>query len=127
MLVSCRDAVYYTGDSVDCYDCYQEFPDSADLIIDLMIDDDNPNVNIFVYSGKVDASPVIWEMNVDTSTVYVYVPINAYYSVKAVYNYKGDIISVIDGGMCEAKLVTEYCDEDCWYVIGGEYNVKLRK
>jgi hypothetical protein len=127
LIVSCVDPVYYDGDSVDCYNCYQEMPDSADLIIDLTVDDENPQVLISVYSGKANNSPLISQFDADTSTVFVYVPVNSYYSVEAVYQSDDNTIRAIDGDMLEVKLVTELCDEDCWYIVGGEFDVKLRK
>lgn len=126
VFTACIDPINYDGDDVDCYYCYEMYPDSADLIIDLTINDDYPDVEIIVYEGKVDQSPVIANFIADTATVFVYVPMDKMYSVEAVYQSHNKTTRVVDTDMLEAKLVTEICDIDCWYIVGGEYEVKLR-
>ena len=127
LVVSCIDPIYYDGDSVDCDYCYQELPDSADLIIDLTINDENPLVQISVFSGEANNAPLVSQFDADTSTVFVYVPVGSYYSVEAIYQSENNTVRVIDGDMLEVKLVTELCNDDCWYIVGGEYDVKLRE
>ncbi|HXK82557.1 MAG TPA: hypothetical protein PLO05_10405 [Bacteroidales bacterium] len=129
VFTSCIDPIYYDGDDVDCYYCYPEnqFPDSADLIIDLTINSTYPKVEIKVYAGMVDNAPVIANFEADTSTVYVYVPIDHLYSVEAIYSHNNKTIRVIESDKLEAKLVTEICDEDCWYIVGGEYELNLNE
>ncbi len=124
-LLSCRDQIYYTGDDVNCYECYTDTLETGYLIIEFTLNDENVDVPITVFSGQVDASPIVFSAPCDTSALILEVPMNAYYSVKAAYKNGNDSIYVVDGGRLEAKLVTGICDSDCWIIQGGEYNVSL--
>ncbi len=125
LVSSCRDAVYYTGDDVNCYECYTLFPETSWLIIDFTLDGENTSIPITVYNGFPDRSPVVFSAMCDTTPVFVEVPMNNYYSVKAGYKHGDDSVYAIDNAHLEAKLVTGLCDEDCWIITGGEYNVRL--
>ncbi len=123
--LSCRDQIYYTGDDVNCFECYVDYPETGYLVIDFTLDDENTQIPITVFSGKVDQSPVVYHAVCDTTPLYLEVPMNGYYSVKAAYKHGNDSVYAIDNGKFEAKLVVGLCDEDCWVITGGEYKVEL--
>lgn len=123
--VSCRDQVYYTGDDVNCYECYVDFPETGYLVIDFTIDAENKHIPITVFSGKLDRSPIVFQAQCDTTPLFIEVPMNALYSVKAGYKHGNDSVYAIDNAKFEAKLVVGLCTDDCWIITGGEYNVRL--
>lgn len=112
---------------VDCNDCYSFEPDSADLIVELTINAENPEVPLVFYRGKIEDNVIEW---VDTSRVevlYLYSPVEEYYSVKAFYKTGEETIIAVDGDKLKTREVTESCDYTCWVIRGGRLDVRLKE
>ncbi len=117
--ISCNEKIF-TGD-VDCNDCYEIKPDSADIIVHVTINDENPVVPLIVYRGPVEDNNIEY---VDTSygdTYYLYVKVNTDYSVKAKYKSGDKTVYAVDGDKIKIKHVTDACSSDCWVIVGGEF------
>jgi hypothetical protein len=114
---SCGEKIF-TGD-VNCDECYTEKPVSADLVINLTINNKYPRVPIIVYKGDVEDSQVVSMDTADHSPFYVYVPVNENYAVKAEYSKDDAKLFAIDGTKLKLLVVTDACDAKC-YVIEGE-------
>ncbi|NLA23618.1 MAG: hypothetical protein GX879_01495 [Bacteroidales bacterium] len=125
IFASCRDQIYYTGDDVDCYNCYTDFPEEAYIKIEFTTNNENSNIPITIYNGLVDKSPIVFDTIADSSPLYVGLPVNEIYTVKAAYFHNGDSIFAIDNAKVQAFLVTDMCDEDCWIIKHRKYNVRL--
>ncbi|KPK80556.1 MAG: hypothetical protein AMS27_16820 [Bacteroides sp. SM23_62_1] len=116
----------YLGLSVDCSECYNIEPDSADLIIYLTINDDYSVVPIMIYKDQVDDNRIEHIDTVTASPYYLFVSVNQYYSVKAEYHSDGKTIYAVDGDKIETKHVSESCDVECWVISGGIMDVRLK-
>jgi len=124
VLISCEEIT--TDTSVDCGECYQEAPEWGDLKIEVTINEENEEVPVVIYKGRVEDSVVEW---VDTATVEDYridVPVNEYYSVTAKYRSGDMTITAIDGDKIKTKYITDECDEDCYVIRGGDMDVRLK-
>ena len=121
ILYSCNEKIF-TGD-VNCDECYEIKPDSADIIVHLTIDDENPVVPLVVYRGQVEDNNIEYVDTAYGKTYYLYVPVNAYYSVEAKYISGNKTIYTVDGDKLQIKHVSDACSSDCWIITGGElYN-----
>ncbi|MGC9344617.1 MAG: hypothetical protein ACP5E3_18065 [Bacteroidales bacterium] len=111
---------------VNCDECYFNEPDSADLIVDITINEENPFVPLVFYRGEVDENNIEWIDTAYTETLYLYSPVNEYYSVKAFYKSDNQTIIAIDGDKLKTSRVSDVCDYDCWVIRGGTLDVRLK-
>ena len=112
--------------NIDCDECYYLKPDSADLIVNLTLNDENPFVPLIFYRGKVEEGIIEWTDTSYNKTLYLYSKVNEYYSVKAYYKKEGKTIIAIDGAKLNTRQVSGVCDRDCWIITGGEMDVRLK-
>ena len=122
--ISCDE---YLGGTVDCSECWDPEPDSADLIVDLtynlgVID----TVPLIIYNGSVEEDSIEWVDTAYGPEFRLYVAVDRYYSVRAEYTIGDKKIIAIDGGKILAKHVTESCDYECWVITKGILNVELK-
>ncbi len=112
---------------VNCDECFTSEPDSADLIVDITINEENPFVPLVFYRGDVEEDNIEW---IDTSyseTLYLYSPVNEYYSIKAFYKSGSQTIIAVDGDRMKTTRVSDVCDYDCWVIKGGTLDVRLKE
>ncbi len=124
LMYGCNEKIFTID--VNCDECYQEKPDSADLVINLTINDSYDAIPLIVYKDKVENNNIEWIDTAYGSPFYLLVPVDEYFSVAAEYiNDSGKIIA-IDGTKIRIKHVSSECDEDCWIIEGDDLNVKLK-
>jgi hypothetical protein len=116
----------YLGLTVNCDDCWGSRPDSADLIINLTINQQHPEVPIVVYRGNIESEEVDWVDTVRQTPYYLYSAVEQYYSVTAEYKVDGKTIIAIDGDEMKAKNATSSCEFECWIVVDGEFKLELK-
>ena len=121
---ACNEKIFTSG--VDCADCYRNKPDSADIIVYLTINDENPRVPVVVFKNEMDLNKIEFIDTATGPTYYLYVPVNAEYSVRAEYRKNGKTIYAVDGDKLKIKHVSDACDEDCWVIEDGIMNVELK-
>jgi len=112
---------------VNCDECYFEKPDSADLIVDITINEENPFVPLIFYKGKVEEGNIEWIDTAYSETLYLYSPVNQYYSIKAFYKSGEQTIISVDGDKLKTTQVSDVCDYDCWVIRGGILDVRLNQ
>jgi len=112
---------------VDCSECYRIKPDNGELIIHVTINDENPEVPIAIYRDRIEYGRIRIRDTVSEKTVYIEVPLNHYYSVKAEYKTGNDSIFTVDGDRIKTHRVTDQCDTICWIIKGGKYDLRLKE
>lgn len=111
---------------VNCDECYINEPDSADLIVDLTINEENPFVPLVFYRGEVDENNIEWIDTAYSERLYLYSPVNEYYSIKAFYKSGDQVLIAVDGDKLKTSRVSDVCDYDCWVIRGGILDVRLK-
>lgn len=122
---SCGEKIF-TGD-VDCDECYTGKPDKLDLVINVTLNSRYKFVPVTVYKGDVEDNEVVAIDTAWSSPLYVYVPVDEKYSVKAEYKKDGTTLFVIDGTKPKAKLVTNACDEECYVIVNETLEARIKK
>jgi hypothetical protein len=112
--------------SVDCSECYNPEPDTADLFVRVTINGENPEVPLKVYKGKVEENRLEWIDTTSSSSYYLAVKTNEYYSVVATYKSGTRTILAVDGQKIRTQHVTDVCDDDCWIIKGGRLDARLK-
>ncbi len=120
---SCNE---YLGISVDCDDCWGFKPDSADLLVYLTIDQENPEVPLVIYRGNFEDGEIDFLDTARQSTYTLYSAIDQYYSVTAEYKVDGKTIIAVDGDVMKAKNATSSCEFECWIITDGEFSLELK-
>lgn len=111
--------------SVDCNDCYGYVPDSADLIVYLTINAENPEVPITIYKGPLEEGQIDWRDTATNTEFYLFSALDVNYTVEATYRsgdktiltYDGDRMHIIDAG--------NECGAPCYIVKGGIFDNRL--
>jgi hypothetical protein len=123
-LCSCGEKIF-TGD-VKCSECYTTKPDSADLVVDLTINNEFDTVPLVIYMGDAENNQIEYIDTAYASPYFLYVALNKKYSVKAKYRKEGSTLFAIDGTKIKALLVTDACDQDCYVIKNEKVNVEIR-
>jgi hypothetical protein len=117
----------YIGGSVNCDECYDMEPDSADLIIDLTFNANIWAVPLVIYNGRMEEDSVEWVDTAYTTPYNLYVAVDRYYSVAAKYKIGDKRIIAIDGNKILVKHVSsDVCGYDCYVVTKGTLDVRLK-
>ncbi len=124
LIYSCEEKIFTEG--INCEECYREKPDSADLIIELTMNDNYNIIPLIVYKGEVEDNDIEYIDTAYGSPYYLYVPVNKRYSVAAEYNSGSTKIVAIDGTDLKIKHVRAACDQRCWIIEGQDMNVRLK-
>lgn len=110
---------------VVCSDCYQEKPEWGRFNAEVTISNENPFVPLIIYRGNVEDNDVEYVDTSWTTSYWVEVPVNAYYSISAEYKSGGKTIFAIDGDKFKVKYTESGCDKPCYYFQGGFADVRL--
>jgi hypothetical protein len=116
-------------------DCITTPPASGDLIINVTLDNLNPNPSITIYNGDVDTgtiagfcggtSGLCQNITVSESTIYYNNIPAGYYSVIVTYNAgDGNTVTAIDGDSNDPTSVS-YCEGPCYSASTAEIDVEF--
>lgn len=123
-ILSCLDEINFH--EIDCSECYRTRPENGELIIHVTINEENPEVPITIFRDRIEAGRVRLRDTAYEKTVYVEVPLNHYYSVKADYKVGNDSVFSVDGDEFKTYRITDQCDTICWIIKGGKFNLRLK-
>ena len=114
--------------NVDCDECQQRQPETGSMEIKLTINDENSVVPVKIFLDNIEnTAGHLLDTNVSKGTIYINnIPLDKTYAVQASYKEGGKTIVAVDGGKFKTKLISEYCDVDCYIIEGGEYDLRLK-
>jgi hypothetical protein len=110
---------------VDCNDCFGYVPDSADLIIYVTINAENPAVPLTVYKGSLEQGEVDWRDTATTSEFYLFSALDVDYTVEASYRSGDRTILSYDGDRMRIYDAGDDCGAPCYIVKGGIFDNRL--
>lgn len=111
---------------VNCDDCFDNIPDSANLIVSVTINDENPYVPLTFYEGDYELGVVDYRDTARGDELYLYSEVGIEYSVMATYQKNGTTIFVVDGDKMRVVNGEEDCYSPCYYVRGGTLDLTLK-
>lgn len=111
--------------SVDCADCYDYAPDSANLIVRLTINAENDSVPLTFYLGPYEDGVVDWQDTATTEEFYLYSKLNSSYTVKATYLSGDRIIEAFDEDDMTLYKADVECGSPCYIIKGGIFELQL--
>ncbi len=111
-------------ENINCADCYVVEPQLSYLIIHFS-EELSDSVKFIVYRGY-EGDFVEWEGWAKESPFYLEeTPVNNLYTVKATYQIDTASIGVVDSDKLETHYIKGICDENCYIIGGGEYDVQF--
>jgi len=111
--------------AVDCGDCYDYRPDSAELIINLTINAENDSVPLTFYLGNYEDGLIDWQDTASSETFYLFSAMDKDYTVVASYNSGSQTIMAFDGDKMTLYDAAEECGSPCYIIKGGIFDVRL--
>ena len=112
--------------NIDCDNCIEFFPDSADLVINVTINDENPFVPLTFYVGDYEDGNIDYRDTTDTEERFLYSKVGVNYSVKATYQKDGETVIAIDGDRLRVVDGSGDCYPPCYFIRGGTLDVRLK-
>ncbi len=112
-------------ETYDFSDCELEEPEWGLVYVDVTINDENPKVPLVFYIGNIEENVIEWIDTAYYESYEIEMPLNEYYSVTATYKSGSKAILALDGERFETKKY-HICDENCWVIRGGEYDLRLK-
>ena len=112
--------------NIDCDNCLESFPDSADLVINVTINDENPFVPLTFYVGDYEDGNIDFTDTTYTEERFLYSKVGVNYSVKATYLKDGETVIAIDGDRIRVVDGSGDCYPPCYFIRGGTLDVRLK-
>jgi len=111
---------------IDCDDCLSNPPDTADLIVYLTINDENPYVPLVLYLGDYEDNVIDYIDTAYEETHYIPSEMGIDYSIKAIYQKDGEPFVAIDGDKLRTVDGEGECYPPCYVIRGGTLDLKLK-
>ncbi len=111
---------------IDCDYCMEFVPDSAELIVTVTINDENPFVPLTFYSGDYEDGNIDFIDTTWTEERLLYSAVGVEYSVKATYKQGDETIVAIDGDKLRVVDGSDDCASTCYYIRGGTMDLRLK-
>ena len=111
---------------VNCDECYYPEPDTADLILNFTINDENPYVPYQLFIGNAESGELDWTDTAYSETVYLAAAVNKDYSLKAFYKRDGIVVVSVDGDRLKTTRTSDVCDTECYIIKGGILDLRLK-
>ncbi len=122
MQSSCEDTIIY-----DCDDCYEEEPYDCELSIKLSSSySATDTYHLTIYQGKVEDDIVIYDNVERLESFKIRVPLNAEYSVKAVYTKGERLFISINSIFPKVEYLEDYCDVPCYFIKDNEVDMRIK-
>ena len=112
--------------TVDCDDCFDYRPDTADLIIYVTINAENPEVPIVLYRGNVEEGQVDYLDTVRSSPYHLPSAVDQFYSITAEYSVGDKKVIAVDGDEMKIKKEHDSCPPKCYIIKGGYLRLELK-
>lgn len=111
---------------IDCDFCLESVPDSAELIITVTINEENPYVPLTFYKGDYEHGVVDYRDTTSAEELFLFSEVGTDYSVMATYLKDGKTIYVIDGDRMRVVNGEGECYPPCYYIRGGTLDLRLK-
>ena len=122
---SCDKPMVEDCENYNFSDCSLDQPDWGLVKVQVTINSENPYVPLTFFRGNIEDNVVEVIDTAYSGELKVDMPLNNYFSVKAIYKSGIKQIIAVDGGDFTTKKY-HVCDQDCWVIRGGEYDVRLK-
>lgn len=110
---------------VNCNDCYDYQPDSANLIVRVTINAENDSVPLTFYRGSFEEGEIDWQDTATTGELYLYSEVDRVYAVRAEYRSGGETVIAFDSDKMTLRDAGEECGSPCYLVTGGIFDLTL--
>lgn len=112
--------------SVNCAECYTDYPYYEELRAEITINDENQFVPITVFIGPFEDNNISYRDTSIRVARYLWVETGVDYTIRAEYTKNGRTYYVINGAKLTTREDTESCDAPCYYVTGKNVDLRLK-
>lgn len=107
-----------------CDLCTEYAPGEGKVLLDLTINEENPEVIFYTYEGKNTDTPPVRIDTTTSETKAIFLKTEQHYSFEAVYNEGDKEIHAFDGGEIGIREI-ECDDEPCYYATVLNIDISL--
>jgi len=122
---SCEQQIF--DFNINCDDCYYPKPDTAELIMNFTINEENPSVPYILYLGDIEDNKIDFIDTAYSEKIYLPSKIDVDYSVRAFYKKGSQTIIAVDGDKLKTSRANDVCDYECWLIKGGILDLTLKE
>ena len=125
VLTSCREKVFTLD--VDCDNCFNPEPETANLILHWTQTPEFDTLTILLYRGTIDKGTFIDTFDLFGNPAEIEVEVDHEYSVEALYYRDSKTYHVVDGTHLKLKRVSDACDQgECWTPVKDDLHIELK-
>ena len=110
---------------VNCNDCFDYEPDSANIIVYLTRNSENDSVPITIYRGPFEDGEIDWQDTATGEEFRLYSAVDQEYTVRAEYKSGNKTIIAFDDDKMYVQDQGETCGSPCYMVKGGIFDLRL--
>ncbi len=118
ILNSCED--------LSCSYCYDIKPKEGLLSIEFSPLQKGDSIPITVFKGKLESGSIFLRDTITKSFLDLWVPVDQFYTVEAVYKLDSTLIKAVDGDRVSVYLDETNCSVACWRARDGKADCRLR-
>jgi hypothetical protein len=112
--------------TVDCAECYTDYPYSEELSAEITINSENQAVPITVFYGPFENNDIAFRDTSIKSIKYLWLDTGVDYTIRAEYTKNGRTFYVINGAKLTPRKDTDSCNAPCYYVTGKKVDLRLK-
>lgn len=110
---------------IDCSKCELIEPTTCNLQIELGEVLGGSPYDVTIYRGTIEDGVVIYNTSINSSFYYT-VSLNSEYTVTATVVINGKEYTAVDSTRPRVDVITDKCEETCYYVVDRTVNLKLK-
>lgn len=110
--------------NVDCTTCVRVEPENFDAYLEFSYE--GTGIPFSIYEGEFEAGSLIFQDTIFENEFNYTLDVNQMYTIAAEYESNGKKIIVIDSEYIEKRLASSECQLDCWVVLGGAFDLRLK-
>jgi len=110
---------------VDCSQCQTTEPTTCMLEIQLGEGSFNTNYDVTIYRGRIEDGVIIENLQTSESINYT-VALNSEYTVTSTFTVNGKEYTAIDATRPKVDLITDMCEETCYWVYNNSVNLGIK-
>lgn len=111
---------------INCYECYTDEPDLAEIDIKLEeIFNQEPTI-VKIYEGNLEENLLKETISTNSQSLNIKVTLNKAYTITATYYFDGSYYTAVSSVTPRVKHEENQCEEPCYYVYNNRVNLKLK-
>ena len=111
---------------INCYECYSDEPDQAEIVIKLEEILNPEPIFVKIYEGNLEENLLKETISTNSESINLKVALDKIYTITATYYIDGSYYTAVNSLNPRIKYDEAQCEEPCYYVYDRVVNLKLK-